>query len=59
MPSLLGKKEKRKLANRNLYIEVSKLYLGNLNSRFTLEEIILELLILQILELINSIKIWL
>ena len=46
MPSLLGKKEKRELANRDLYIEASKLYLGNLNSYFTLEEIILELLIL-------------
>ena len=57
MPSLLGKKEKRKLANRDLYIEASKLYLGNLNSRFTLKKIILELLILQILELINSTKI--
>ena len=45
MPSLLGKKKKKKLANRNLYIEVNKLYLGNLNSRFALEEIILELLI--------------
>ena len=57
MPSLLDKKEKRKLANWNLYIEVSKLYLGNLNSRFALEEIVLELLILQVLELINSTKI--
>ena len=46
MPSLLGKKEKKKLANRNLYIKASKLYLGNLNSHFTLREIILELLIL-------------
>ena len=46
MPSLLGKKKKRELANRDLYIKASKLYLGNLNSRFALEEIILELLIL-------------
>ena len=46
MPSLLGKKEKRELANRDLYIEASKLYLRNLNSRFILEEIALELLIL-------------
>jgi hypothetical protein len=46
MPSLLGKKEKRELANRDLYIEASKLYLGNLNSHFALEEIILELLML-------------
>ena len=59
MPSLLGKKEKRELANRDLYIEVSKLYLGNLNNRFALGEIVLELLILQILKLINNIKIWL
>jgi hypothetical protein len=57
MPSLLGKKEKRELANRDLYIKASKLYLGNLNSRFALGEIILELLILQVLELINSTKI--
>jgi hypothetical protein len=46
MPSLLGKKEKRKLANRDLYIKASKLHLGNLNSRFALEEIALELLML-------------
>ena len=46
MPSLLGKKEKRELANWDLYIEASKLYLENLNSRFALKEIILELLIL-------------
>ena len=46
MPSLLGKKEKRELANRDLYIEASKLYLGNLDSRFALGEIALELLIL-------------
>ena len=46
MPSLLGKREKKELANRDLYIEVSRLYLGNLNSRFALEEIALELLIL-------------
>ena len=46
MPSLLGKKEKRKLANRDLYIKASKLYLGNLNNYFALEEIILKLLIL-------------
>ena len=52
-------KEKRELANRDLYIEASKLYLGNLNSCFTLEEIILELLIFRVLELINSTKIWL
>ena len=57
MPSLLGKRKKRELANRDLYIEVSKLYLGNLNSCFALEEIILELLIFQVLKLINSIKI--
>jgi hypothetical protein len=57
MPSLLGKKKKKELANWDLYIKVSKLYLGNLNSYFTLEIIILELLILQVLELINSIKI--
>ena len=46
MPSLLNKKKKKELANRNLYIEINKLYLGNPNSRFILEEIILELLIL-------------
>ena len=46
MPSLLDKKEKRELANRNLYIKVNKLYLENSNNYFTLEEIILELLIL-------------
>jgi hypothetical protein len=45
MPSLLGKKERKELANRNLYIKASKLYLRNLNSRFILKEIILELLI--------------
>ena len=59
MPSLLGKKEKRELANRDLYIKASRLYLGNLNSRFALEEIALELLIFQVLELIDSTKIWL
>jgi hypothetical protein len=59
MPSLLDKKEKRELANRELYIEVNKLYLGNLNSYFALKEIILELLILRILKLINNTKIWL
>jgi hypothetical protein len=56
---LLGKREKRELASLDLYIEASKLYLGNLNSRFALEEIVLELLILQVLELKDSIKIWL
>jgi hypothetical protein len=56
MPSLLDKKEKEKLANWDLYIKASKLYLENLNSCFALEEIILELLIFQVLELINSIK---
>jgi hypothetical protein len=40
-------------------MKASKLYLGNLNSYFILKEIILELLIFQVLELINSIKIWL
>jgi hypothetical protein len=59
MPSLLGKKEKRELANRDLYMEASKLYLGNLDSRFALGEIALELPILQVLELIDSTKIWL
>ena len=43
MSSLLDKKEKKELANWNLYIEVSKLYLENLNSYFILKEIILEL----------------
>jgi hypothetical protein len=46
MPSLLDKKEKKELANRDLYIKANKLYLGNLNSYFILDEIILELLIL-------------
>ena len=57
MPSLLSKKEKRELANRNLYIKASKLYLENLNSYFALREITLELLIFQVLELINNTKI--
>ena len=57
MPSLLDKKKKKELANRNLYIKINKLYLENLNSYFALEEIILELLIFQVLELINNIKI--
>jgi hypothetical protein len=43
---LLDKKEKRKLANQDLYMGISKLYPGNLNNYFALEEIILELLIL-------------
>jgi hypothetical protein len=40
-------------------MKINKLYLENLNSCFILEEIILELLIFQVLELINNIKIWL
>jgi hypothetical protein len=59
MPSLLGKREKRELASLDLYIEASKLHLGNLNSRFALEEIALELPMLQVLESKDGIKIWL
>ena len=53
---MLGKREKRELASLDLYMEVSKLYLGNLNSRFALEEIVLELPILQVLESKDGIK---
>jgi hypothetical protein len=59
MPSLLGKKKKRELANRDLHMEASKLHLGNLNSRFALEEIALELPMLQVLESMDGTKIWL